>query len=142
MKRWAGRPVPRSRDPSHPSIVHCPPSTIHHPPSTRSMNMRTIHLSAVGGIILSLFLATGCEEVSRRGTAPDDSPATQRDIDQVNSEARIKKQEIDQTYRDQSLNIGFRQNLIKEKAAQEDAQVDIDRDKVVQPLKITLQSER
>jgi osmotically-inducible protein OsmY len=104
--------------------------------------MRTIHFSAVGGIILSLFLATGCEEVSRRGTAPDDSPATQRDIDQVNSEARIKKQEIDQTYRDQSLNIGFRQNLIKEKAAQEDAQVDIDRDKVVQPLKITLQSER
>jgi hypothetical protein len=103
--------------------------------------MRTIHLAAVGGI-LSLFLATGCDDMTARSSAPDDSPATQRAIDEVNTEARIKKQEIDQAYKDQSLNIGFRQNLIKEKAAQEDAQVDIDRDKVVQPLKITLQSTR
>ncbi len=104
--------------------------------------MRHHHVLAASGITLSLLPATGCEEMASRGTAPDDSPATQRAIDEINADARSKKLEIDQTYRDQSLNLAFRQNLIKEKAAQADAQADIDRDKVVQPLKITLESTR
>ncbi len=104
--------------------------------------MRHVHVPTASAIIFALFYTPGCEEMTGRTTAPDDSPATQRAIDDVNADARAKKQGIDQAYHDQSLNIAFRQNLIKEKAAQQDAQVDIDRDKVVQPLKITLQSTR
>jgi osmotically-inducible protein OsmY len=104
--------------------------------------MRTTHLPAACAIILALLWASGCDEMTVRGAAPDDTPGTQRAIDQVNADARTSKQDIDQALRDQSLNIAFRQNLIKETAAHQNEQVDIDRDKVVQPLKITMQSTR
>ena len=104
--------------------------------------MRPSTSAATSAILIALFAACGCDELTGRQSAPDDSPRTQRDIDAVNADAHAKKQEVDQTYRDQSLGIAFRQNLIKEKAAQQEAQADLDRDKVVQPLKLTLTSTR
>lgn len=99
--------------------------------------MRTILIYPASGLLLALLLSTGCDDMTARNS-PDNSPETQRAVNDVNTDALVKKHDVDVAYQDQETSISFQKKLIRDNAAEQDAEADLARDKVIQPLRVKI----